>query len=72
MQPITSILLIAWWTIQDFYQKEFGKPATTDVLTQLWHELMHAIWWLILDDELIDAYENSEKDALSLTQENII
>ena len=44
--------------IQDFYQKEFGKAATPEVLTHLRCELMHAIWRLLLDDEFMDAYEN--------------
>jgi hypothetical protein len=45
-------------TIQDFYQKEFGKAATGDVLTHLRRELMHSIWRLLLDDEFMDAYQN--------------
>lgn len=41
--------------IQDFYVKEFGKPATAEVLTHLRRELMHAVWRLILDDEFKEA-----------------
>ncbi|KAF8193727.1 hypothetical protein BJ912DRAFT_901526 [Pholiota molesta] len=45
--------------IQDFYTKEFGKPATAEVLTHLRRELMQAIWQLMLDDDdFMDAYVN--------------
>ena len=42
--------------IQEFYQANFGKLATTSMLTHLHHELTHAIWHLLLDDDLMHAY----------------
>jgi len=42
--------------IQEFYQANFGKLATTSMLTHLRRELAHAIWRLLLDDDLMRAY----------------
>ncbi|KAG2740084.1 hypothetical protein P692DRAFT_201872694 [Suillus brevipes Sb2] len=44
-------------TLQDFYQACFNKPATSEILTFCRHELMHAIWLLLMDDEFMHAYE---------------
>jgi hypothetical protein len=43
-------------TIQDAYCAEFGKSATAAVLTHCKRDLMHAIWTLLLDAELMHAY----------------
>lgn len=43
-------------TIQDFYREKFGNPATASVLRHLRRELMQAIWLLLLDEKLVDAY----------------
>jgi hypothetical protein len=43
-------------TVQDFYREKFEKPATAAVLKHLRRELMQALWLLLLDDKLIDAY----------------
>ncbi|KAF8230243.1 hypothetical protein L208DRAFT_1282850, partial [Tricholoma matsutake] len=43
-------------TIQDPYCAEFGKSATAAVLTHCKRDLMHAIWTLLLDTELMHAY----------------
>lgn len=44
-------------TLQDFYQQVFNKPATAEILTHCRHELMQAIWLLLLDDDFMHAYE---------------
>jgi len=46
--------------IQEFYQKIYGKVATAGTLTHLRHELAHAIWRLLLDDDLMRAYTDRE------------
>jgi len=46
--------------IQEFYQKIYGKVATAGMLTHLQRELAHAIWHLLLDDDLMHAYTNGE------------
>ena len=46
--------------IQDFYKKTFGKVATSDMLTHLRRETAHAIWRLLLDDDLMRAYTEGE------------
>jgi hypothetical protein len=43
--------------LQDFYKVCFDKPATSEILTFCRHELMHAIWLLLMDDEFMHAYE---------------
>ena len=43
-------------SIQDAYHLEFGKSATATVLTHCKHELMHAIWILLLNEEFMHAY----------------
>jgi len=37
--------------IQDLYRQAFDKAATSEVLSLCKHELMQAIWLLLLDDE---------------------
>lgn len=44
--------------IQEYYKKEFGKPATAAVLKHLKKDLFHAIWMFLLDDDFVDAYSN--------------
>ncbi|KAG2743054.1 hypothetical protein P692DRAFT_20878962 [Suillus brevipes Sb2] len=44
-------------TLQDFYQACFNKPATSEILTFCRHELMHAIWLLLMDDKFMHAYK---------------
>ena len=39
--------------IQEFYQESFGKVAKAGILTYLRRELAHAIWHLLLDDDLM-------------------
>ena len=46
--------------IQDWYKKTFGKVATAAMLTHLRREIVQAIWLLLLDDDLIRAYEEGE------------
>jgi len=43
--------------IQDLYRQAFDKAATSEVLSLCKHELMQAIWLLLLDDEFMHAYE---------------
>ena len=43
----------------------FGKLATTAMLTHLRRELAHAIWRLLLDDNLMRAYTEGEAMKLS-------
>ncbi|KAG2046721.1 hypothetical protein BDR06DRAFT_898681 [Suillus hirtellus] len=43
--------------LQDFYQGCFNKPATSEILTFCRHELMHAIWLLLMDDKFMHAYK---------------
>ncbi|KZT63977.1 hypothetical protein DAEQUDRAFT_815297 [Daedalea quercina L-15889] len=45
-------------TLQDWYQKQYGISATSDILRFCKKELMHAIWLLIMDDEFMAAYHN--------------
>ena len=45
-------------SIQDFYRKTYGIPATADVLRFCKSELMHAIWLLLLDEEFMEAYRH--------------
>lgn len=40
------------------YRKKFGESATAEMLTYLRHEVIHAVWRLLLDDEFMDAYVN--------------
>ena len=40
--------------------KHFGKLATAAMLTHLRRELAHAIWQLLLDEDLIRAYTEGE------------
>jgi hypothetical protein len=44
-------------TFQDFYQHVFKKAATAEVLSHCRHELMQAVWLLLLDDDFMNAYE---------------
>ncbi|KAG1852171.1 hypothetical protein F4604DRAFT_1933740 [Suillus subluteus] len=44
-------------TIQDFYCNTFGKAATAQVLMHCRHELMQAIWLLLMDNDFMHAYE---------------
>ena len=39
-------------------KQHYGEPASAEMLTHLRRELMQAIWALILDDDLKDAYVN--------------
>jgi hypothetical protein len=40
--------------------KSFGKLATAPMLTHLRRELAHAIWRLLLDEDLMRAYTDGE------------
>ena len=40
--------------------KHFGKLATSTMLTHLRRELAHAIWQLLLDEDLLRAYTEGE------------
>jgi hypothetical protein len=44
-------------SLQDFYQCIFQKTVTSEVLSHCRHELMHAIWLLLLDHDFMHAYE---------------
>ncbi|KAK0437054.1 hypothetical protein EV421DRAFT_1739254 [Armillaria borealis] len=44
--------------IQDMYRAEFGEPASSTTLTHLKRELMQAVWRLLLDDEVKEAYQH--------------
>ena len=46
--------------IHDFYKEKFGKVPSAAMLTHLRRELTHAIWRLILDDDLMRAYTDGE------------
>jgi hypothetical protein len=50
--------------IQEFYKKIFGKVATAAMLTHLRRELVHAIWRLLLNDNLLHAYSEGEPITL--------
>ena len=39
--------------------KNFGEPATAEVITHLKRDLIHAVYLLMLDNDFVDAYENS-------------
>ncbi|KAJ7580851.1 hypothetical protein C8J56DRAFT_1057826 [Mycena floridula] len=43
--------------IFDFYKQRFGHVPTDEVLTFLKHELMQAIWSLLLDEKFMTAYK---------------
>lgn len=43
--------------LHDFYEATFKKAITADVLTHCRHELMQAIWLLLMDDDFMHAYE---------------
>lgn len=45
-------------TIQDAYIKHYGTPASAEVLAHCKRELMHAIWYLLLDDDFRKAWVN--------------
>lgn len=47
--------------------KHFGKLATAAMLTHLRRELAHAIWRLLLDEDLLRAY--TEGEAIKLLDE---
>ena len=40
--------------------KHFGKLATAAMLTHLRRELAHAIWQVLLDEDLLHAYTEGE------------
>jgi hypothetical protein len=42
----------------------FGKLATAAMLTHLRRELAHAVWALLLDDDLLRAYTEGESIKL--------
>ncbi|KIO07970.1 hypothetical protein M404DRAFT_134911, partial [Pisolithus tinctorius Marx 270] len=44
-------------TLQDFYYQVFNKAATSEILTLCRHEIMQAIWLLLLDDDFMHAYQ---------------
>ena len=44
--------------LQDEYMAIFGHAASAPTMTHLKHELMHAIWELLLDNKFIEAYEH--------------
>ncbi|PPR03034.1 hypothetical protein CVT24_012265 [Panaeolus cyanescens] len=44
--------------LQDIYMKAFNVSASKDTISHLKRELMHAVWLLILDPELMKAYEH--------------
>jgi len=53
--------------IQEFYQEIFGKAAMAGILTYLRRELVHAIWRLLVNDDLMRAYTDGE--AIKLLDE---
>lgn len=42
--------------VQDTYRTVYDAAPSTDVLTFLKRELIHAIWKLILNDDFMNAY----------------
>ncbi|KAF8992499.1 hypothetical protein BDQ17DRAFT_1432346 [Cyathus striatus] len=44
--------------IQDEYKLQYGKLASPEVLAHLRQEVIQAVWFLLLDDEFMEAYEN--------------
>jgi len=60
LRPFGSSSLKLGDEIQEFYQEFFGKVATAGILTYLRRELAHAIWRLLLDDDLMRAYTDGE------------
>ena len=49
--------------------KYFGKPTTAAMLTHLHRELAHAIWKLLLNEDLMYTY--TEGEAMKLFDENM-
>lgn len=50
---------------QEYYQMQFGKPASAAVLKQLKRDLFHAVWMFLMDDEFIHAYVHGFVSTLS-------
>lgn len=50
--------------IAEFYEQTFGKAPTTAMLTHLKRDVVQAIWKLLLDDDIVNAYK--EGQALKL------
>ncbi|KAG2737750.1 hypothetical protein P692DRAFT_20760998, partial [Suillus brevipes Sb2] len=44
-------------SLHDFYRCTFQKTVTSEILSYCRHELMQAIWLLLLDDDFMHAYE---------------
>lgn len=42
--------------IQDFCEEQFGKPATSHILSHIRRELLHEVWKILLDAEFTRAY----------------
>ena len=45
-------------TFQDRYTELVGQPASSGTITHLKRDIFHKIWELLLDPELLDAYEH--------------
>ncbi|KAL0062417.1 hypothetical protein AAF712_010696 [Marasmius tenuissimus] len=45
--------------VRDVYREHYQQPPSDNVLQHLKQEVMQAVWKLILDEEFLDAYENS-------------
>ncbi|KAF9470573.1 hypothetical protein BDN70DRAFT_821197, partial [Pholiota conissans] len=43
-------------SIQDFYKSTYNHLASSEVLTHLRREIIHAVWHLLLDDDFVEAY----------------
>ena len=44
--------------IQDAYHEIYGQAPSDNILMHLRQELMQAVWFLLLDNEFMDAYVN--------------
>jgi len=55
--PLIQLLFEITDALHDFYKATFGKVIQADVLTHCQHELMQAIWLLLIDDDFMHTYE---------------
>ena len=55
-QPLIPLLEVTD-ALHDLYKATFGKVIRAEVLTYCQHELMQAIWLLLIDDDFMHAYE---------------
>jgi hypothetical protein len=53
LTKLTLSLQLPDW-IQDIYKKTFNKPASREIVSFLKRQLMHAIWFKLLDDEFMN------------------